>query len=136
MKVKDEDKTNEAFDELFANLMESKVASLQRGSGRQAKGKGKAKGHGLDGRTSTPVKPKRVWLIRHGESMGQAARSLGLDRRKDATLIDADLTQKGVQQAYGIPNLLDVQQVCVLTVVADDGGAGRMPSTAQGAPSH
>ena len=99
----------------------------------KGKGKGKAKGHGHDGRTSTPANPKRVWLIRHGESMGQAARSLGLDRRKDATLIDADLTQKGVQQAYGIPNLLDVQQVCVLTVVADDGGAGRMPSTAQGA---
>lgn len=46
--------------------------------------------------------PKLVYLIRHGESLGQAAKRNGMDRHRDARLIDAGLTQAGQNQAAAI----------------------------------
>lgn len=49
---------------------------------------------------------KRLILIRHGESQGQAAKLAGLDRQRDPNLIDCGLTRKGAGQASNIPNML------------------------------
>ena len=48
--------------------------------------------------------PKRLYLIRHGQSQGQVAKRLGMDRQRDQQLRDADLTQEGVRQAQQIAN--------------------------------
>ena len=42
---------------------------------------------------------KRIMLVRHGESEGQAWRQLGMTSRKDRRLLDAKLTRKGCKQA-------------------------------------
>ena len=49
-----------------------------------------------------PMQPKRVYLIRHGESMGQTARHLQMDRRRDSRLRDCGLTEKGILQASAL----------------------------------
>ncbi|KAG7362077.1 methyltransferase domain containing protein [Nitzschia inconspicua] len=54
----------------------------------------------------TTLPPKRIFLIRHGESMGQTAKRLGWDRKTDRRLIDCGLTSKGTSQAYSIRKLL------------------------------
>ena len=43
--------------------------------------------------------PKRLYLIRHGQSEGQVAKRMGLDRQRDKRLRDASLTREGVRQA-------------------------------------
>lgn len=43
--------------------------------------------------------PKRLYLIRHGQSEGQVAKRMGLDRQRDQRLRDASLTPEGVRQA-------------------------------------
>ena len=43
-----------------------------------------------------------IILVRHGESLGQAARSNGLNRKTDPSLVDADLTRKGESQASAL----------------------------------
>ena len=48
--------------------------------------------------------PKRLYLIRHGQSQGQVAKRLGMDRQRDQQLRDADLTNEGVLQAQQISN--------------------------------
>lgn len=51
-----------------------------------------------------PIAPKRIYLIRHGHSLGQAA---GHERRQsDPTLRDCGLTERGIQQATQLPSLL------------------------------
>mmetsp|Transcript_42914 Transcript_42914/g.48752 ORF Transcript_42914/g.48752 Transcript_42914/m.48752 type:complete len:267 (-) Transcript_42914:32-832(-) len=42
---------------------------------------------------------KRLYLIRHGESLGQTANRRGLDRTRDPSLLDAGLTPTGIWQA-------------------------------------
>ena len=42
---------------------------------------------------------KNITLIRHGESLGQSARSRGINRQTDASLHDCFLTPKGIKQA-------------------------------------
>lgn len=49
--------------------------------------------------TAAAAAPKRLYLIRHGESMGQAAKRLGMDRKRDPRLRDAALTKEGRWQA-------------------------------------
>jgi broad specificity phosphatase PhoE len=49
---------------------------------------------------------KTVYMIRHGHSQGQAARSNGLDRKTCSSLNDCDLTEKGMAQARNIPQQL------------------------------
>lgn len=56
--------------------------------------------------TETKIKEgKIIYLIRHGESKGQAAGSRGTPRT-DPSLLDADLTRKGRNQANEIDSLL------------------------------
>ena len=49
---------------------------------------------------------KNVYMIRHGQSLGQVAHLHGLNRRTDARLRDCDLTGKGRDQARAIPSSL------------------------------
>ena len=51
---------------------------------------------------TTTTTTKQIYLIRHGESMGQAARRLHMDRRRDQRLRDCGLTSKGVRQATAV----------------------------------
>ena len=48
--------------------------------------------------------PKRLYLIRHGQSQGQVAKRLGMDRQRDKQLRDANLTHEGVRQARELVN--------------------------------
>mmetsp|Transcript_7743 Transcript_7743/g.11089 ORF Transcript_7743/g.11089 Transcript_7743/m.11089 type:complete len:293 (+) Transcript_7743:171-1049(+) len=50
---------------------------------------------------------KRIYLIRHGESLGQVASFNRMDRKQDPRLIDAGLTLKGQWQAADIPFQLE-----------------------------
>ena len=50
---------------------------------------------------------KTVYLIRHGQSKGQVAKREGVDRKRDLSLIDCGLTQKGIQQAGQIVSFLE-----------------------------
>lgn len=51
---------------------------------------------------STPGDPrKRIVLVRHGESEGQACSSQGISR-SDPVLLDCGLTRKGISQAKGM----------------------------------
>jgi broad specificity phosphatase PhoE len=45
------------------------------------------------------ARPKQIYLIRHGESMGQTARQRKMDRRRDPRLRDCGLTERGIHQA-------------------------------------
>ena len=49
-----------------------------------------------------PRPPKKIYMIRHGQSLGQVAKQNGMDRRKDQRLTDCDLTKKGQAQAGDI----------------------------------
>ena len=60
--------------------------------------------------------PKRLYLIRHGESMGQAARRLGMNRRTDLRLVDAALTQRGMAQAEQLLYYEEMQKQVELVV--------------------
>jgi broad specificity phosphatase PhoE len=51
-----------------------------------------------------PTAPKRLYLIRHGQSEGQVAKRKGLDRQRDQRLRDAHLTHEGVRQAIQLVN--------------------------------
>lgn len=53
----------------------------------------------------TPVQHKIVYLIRHGESLGQLANEY--NRRRDARLVDCGLSENGIIQANTIPQLLN-----------------------------
>lgn len=77
---------------------------------KPAKAQGKAtksvrspKATPLSGNTAEPP-PKRVYLIRHGESLGQVASKSR--RARDVDLIDCDLSMQGEFQAQIIPRLL------------------------------
>jgi broad specificity phosphatase PhoE len=58
----------------------------------------KSRQKGIPPRTT----PKRLYLIRHGQSMGQVARKLGMDRQRDPRLRDASLTKEGLRQAHDL----------------------------------
>jgi broad specificity phosphatase PhoE/SAM-dependent methyltransferase len=63
---------------------------------------------------------KRIFLIRHGESMGQAAAksNRGWDRQTDSRLIDCGLTRRGTQQAQqGIRTLLSTRDLKSIELV-------------------
>ena len=47
----------------------------------------------------SPTAPKHLYLIRHGQSQGQVAKKLGMDRQRDSRLRDASLTNEGIRQA-------------------------------------
>jgi broad specificity phosphatase PhoE len=49
---------------------------------------------------------KTVYMIRHGHSQGQAASLNGLDRKTCPSLNDCGLTEKGITQAWNIPQQL------------------------------
>ena len=59
---------------------------------------------------------KKLILIRHGESQGQAAKSNGLNRKRDASLRDADLTGKGIKQAKNIRDHMPIEEVDLVIV--------------------
>jgi broad specificity phosphatase PhoE len=63
----------------------------------------------IDGSPIVPVDLnlpiKKLLLIRHGESVGQAAKSNGWDRKNDLRLLDCALTRKGESQALGVSKL-------------------------------
>mmetsp|Transcript_19742 Transcript_19742/g.29932 ORF Transcript_19742/g.29932 Transcript_19742/m.29932 type:complete len:275 (-) Transcript_19742:111-935(-) len=44
-------------------------------------------------------RPKLLYLIRHGESLGQTAKRRGLNRKTDPSLLDAGLSPTGMRQA-------------------------------------
>jgi broad specificity phosphatase PhoE len=67
----------------------------------------------VDGGDATKV----LYLIRHGESQGQVARRNGLDRKRDPSLMDAGLTQKGWGQATQIPGLLGTKAMSSIELV-------------------
>jgi len=75
----------------------------------------------IDGSPIVPIDPgrpvKRVILVRHGESMGQAARSKGWDRQTDRRLLDCRLTFKGVSQALALRKLLQPKDVDSIQLV-------------------
>ncbi len=50
---------------------------------------------------------KNIVLIRHGESLGQTARSRGVNRKQDESLTDCFLSEKGIYQACGLVKELD-----------------------------
>ena len=50
---------------------------------------------------------KNIVLIRHGESMGQTARSRGVNRKQDESLTDCFLSQKGIHQACALRKEID-----------------------------
>jgi len=54
--------------------------------------------------TTASNQNKTIYLIRHGQSKGQTAKRHGIDRRRDQSLRDCGLSQKGKQQAAEIPN--------------------------------
>ena len=57
--------------------------------------------------------PKTIVLLRHGESLGQTAKRRGVSR-KDKSLLDCNLTTKGIQQAKEVtkyPSLTDIDLV-------------------------
>eukprot|EP00525_Craspedostauros_australis_P002321 CAMPEP_0198128070 /NCGR_PEP_ID=MMETSP1442-20131203/48520_1 /TAXON_ID= /ORGANISM="Craspedostauros australis, Strain CCMP3328" /LENGTH=221 /DNA_ID=CAMNT_0043788159 /DNA_START=38 /DNA_END=703 /DNA_ORIENTATION=- len=60
---------------------------------------------------------KTVWLVRHGQSLGQTARMMGLNRKTDPSLRDCGLTRLGVQQAKDIPRLLTEEQMGSIQLV-------------------
>lgn len=63
----------------------------------------------LDGASkSSKVTNRIVYLIRHGESKGQAAKSREI-RQKDPNLLDCRLTHLGQEQARRIPALLGAE---------------------------
>ena len=62
--------------------------------------------------SGTPT-TKRIYLIRHGESMGQAARRHNMDRRRDQRLRDCGLTPKGVSQATAMEALRPTVEIVV-----------------------
>lgn len=49
---------------------------------------------------------KRVYLVRHGQSQGQTAKTNGLDRKKDPKLLDCGITAKGESEALGVRKIL------------------------------
>jgi len=49
---------------------------------------------------------KRVVLIRHGESLGQTASRRGVDRKRDASLVDCSLSPNGINQAFSLKQQL------------------------------
>jgi len=59
---------------------------------------------------------KTVILIRHGESLGQAARKNGIDRKSDESLIDCGLTRKGQTQAYELAQNSQLDNVDLVVV--------------------
>lgn len=60
---------------------------------------------------NTDLPPKRIYMIRHGQSEAQAAQKNGRDRKKDPTLLDCDLTERGRSEALGIPKLFSEEEL-------------------------
>ncbi|GMH63558.1 hypothetical protein TrRE_jg8910, partial [Triparma retinervis] len=58
-----------------------------------------------------------MYLIRHGESLGQAAKSLGLDRKRSPALTDAGLTVKGQRQASQIAGIMGGPEAAMVDLV-------------------
>lgn len=56
--------------------------------------------------SSATAAVKTVYMIRHGQSLGQTAKQHGIDRKRDVSLIDCGLSKKGTQEAQQIPSLL------------------------------
>jgi broad specificity phosphatase PhoE len=68
----------------------------------------------VDGSPIIPVDisqpAKKIFLIRHGQSLGQAAKLNGMDRNSDRRLLDCALTQKGESEALGIPRRMTKEE--------------------------
>ena len=60
---------------------------------------------------------KTVYLIRHGESQGQAASRNGLDRKTDPRLVDCGLTRKGESQAWSLRNFFSEAELDSIQLV-------------------
>lgn len=63
-----------------------------------------------NGSSITPVDPRKpakvIYLVRHGQSLGQTAKQNGLDRKRDKRLTDCMMTEEGQRQATQVPDLL------------------------------
>lgn len=68
-----------------------------------------------------PVNPdlptKTIYLIRHGQSQGQAAKHNGLDRKTDQRLRDCGLTKQGESEAMGIGDRFTIEELQSLELV-------------------
>jgi broad specificity phosphatase PhoE len=53
---------------------------------------------------------KIIYLIRHGQSLGQTAKMNGWNRNTDSRLLDCGLTKKGESEAVGVPKLFSHEQ--------------------------
>jgi methyltransferase-like protein 6 len=75
----------------------------------------------VDGSPIVPKNPnlpiKRVYLIRHAESIGQASRLLGWDRKNDNRLVDCGLTEKGKSQSLGMKKLFSDEDFDLIELV-------------------
>lgn len=61
--------------------------------------------------------PKTIYLIRHGQSLGQNAKKNGMDRKTDPKLRDCDLTEKGVSEALHISTLFTEEDLAAIQLV-------------------
>ena len=60
---------------------------------------------------------KTIYLIRHGQSLGQAASKIGVDRKTSPSLRDCDLTEKGKSEARCIPESLGEEAMASIELV-------------------
>lgn len=59
----------------------------------------------------TKMPKKKIYLIRHGQSLGQTAKETGLDRKNDESLLDCGLTTKGELQSRNIGQFLSAKEM-------------------------
>ena len=60
---------------------------------------------------------KRIYMIRHGQSQGQAAAKNGLDRKNDPSLLDCNLTPRGRSEALGLQKIFSEDEMASIQLV-------------------
>mmetsp|Transcript_6893 Transcript_6893/g.20295 ORF Transcript_6893/g.20295 Transcript_6893/m.20295 type:complete len:207 (-) Transcript_6893:22-642(-) len=64
-------------------------------------------------------KTQAVTFLRHGQSQGNVAKSLGMDRKRDERLVDCGLTKLGAQQAAHVAdNMAEAPELIVASPLA------------------
>jgi broad specificity phosphatase PhoE len=66
--------------------------------------------------SSSPESFKTLILIRHGHSLGQQAKDDRKNRKKDESLTDAGLSNKGINQATNLPKTFDINPIDLIVV--------------------
>ena len=78
---------------------------------------------------------KTVYLIRHGQSQGQASRKNGI-RRDDKTLLDCNLTNRGISEAKHLPKLFTEEQLKSVELVISSPMTRALHTALLGFPSN